>query len=384
MTESKNALATQCIHAGQEPEPITGAVMPPVFFSSTYIQESPGKHKGYEYSRTHNPTRTALQDSLAALEGAKHGFAFSSGCGAMSTLLMCLSQGDHVVAGDDLYGGTRRLMAQVFSRFGIETTFVDLSDVSNLEPALQKNTKFVWVETPTNPMLKLSDIKGLAKITHAHGAALVVDNTFATPYLQRPIELGADLVVHSTTKYLGGHSDVIGGAVVTNNDQWAEQLAYLTNAVGAVPGPMDCFLVLRGIKTLAARMEAHCLNARKIVDFLVEHPKVEKVIFPGLKEHPQYELCKQQMAHPGGMISFVIKGGLEAAKRFNESTQLFRCAESLGGVESLIGLPAVMTHASVPLKVRENLGIVDGLIRLSIGIEDPIDLLKDLGQAFER
>jgi cystathionine beta-lyase/cystathionine gamma-synthase len=281
-----------------------------------------------------------------------------------------------VIAGDDLYGGTRRLMAKVFNRLGIETTFVDLTDLANLDAALQKNTKLVWIETPTNPMLKLIDIGALAQKTKAAGLILAVDNTFATPYLQKPLEFGADLVVHSTTKYLGGHSDVVGGAVITNNQAWAEQLAFIQNAVGAVPGPMDCFLVLRGIKTLAVRMEKHCSNALIIKDFLENHARVQRVWYP------KGELIKRQMKHPGAMMSFVLEGGLEAAKHIIESLRLFKCAESLGGVESLASLPAMMTHASIPLEVRKGLGIEDGLIRLSVGIEDPIDLLKDLGDAF--
>ncbi len=376
MQHSHDGFATQCIHAGVEPDPQTGAIMTPVYMTSTYVQSSPGIHKGYEYSRTHNPTRDALQHNLAELESGKYGFAFSSGCAATSCVLMCLSAGDHIIAGDDLYGGTRRLMAKVFNRLGIETTFVDLTDPSDLDAVIQKNTKLVWIETPTNPMLKLIDIQAIAQKTKAAGLILAVDNTFATPYLQRPLELGADLVIHSTTKYLGGHSDVVGGAVITRDQALAEQLAFIQNAVGAVPGPMDCFLVLRGIKTLAVRMEKHCANALKIKDFLENHSQVERVYYP------QGDLVKKQMKHPGAMMSFVIKGGLDAAQHFIESLRLFKCAESLGGVESLVGLPAMMTHASIPLEIRKNLGIEDGLIRLSVGIEDPIDLLKDLRDGF--
>lgn len=382
MSKNKNAFATQCIHAGQTPDPQTGAIMTPIYMSSTYVQESPGIHKGYEYSRTHNPTRTALQNNLAALEDGEFAFAFASGCAAMSTLLMCLSQGDHVLSIDDLYGGSRRLLTQVFSRLGIESSFVDLSILSNLEQNLKPNTKLLWIETPTNPMLKLVDIEAICNNAHAHNIPVVIDNTFATPYLQKPLNLGANLVVHSTTKYIGGHSDVVGGVIITNHTKWAEQLAYVSNAVGAIPGPMDCFLTLRGAKTLAMRMKAHCENAAQIAEFLKNHPRVEQVIYPGLKEHPHYELCQKQMLAPGGMISFVIQGGLAAAKHFTSSTRLFRCAESLGGVESLIELPALMTHASVPIETRKNLGIVDGLIRLSVGIEDPIDLLTDLDKSF--
>ena len=374
--------STQCIHAGQSPDLETGAIMTPIYQSSTYVQTSPGVHKGYEYSRTGNPTRTALQNNLAALENAQHAFAFASGCAATSSLFMCLSAGDHMIAMDDLYGGTRRLITQVFGRLGITCDFADLSDPKNLEPALKPNTKLIWIETPTNPTLKLVDIAAISKIARAKKIPVAIDNTFATPYLQRPLDLGADLVVHSTTKYLGGHSDIVGGAIMTNDSAWAERLAFISNAVGAIPGPMDCFLLLRGTKTLALRMKAHCENALQIAQFLEKHPKVEHVIYPGLKSHPQYDLCQKQMTLPGGMISFVIKGGLPAAKHFTESTQLFSCAESLGGVESLIGLPTLMTHASVPLETRKNLGIVDGLIRLSVGIEDPIDLLTDLDKSF--
>lgn len=374
--------STQCIHAGQSPDLETGAIMTPIYQSSTYVQASPGVHKGYEYSRTHNPTRTALQNNLAALENAEHAFAFASGCAAISSLFMCLSAGDHMVAMDDLYGGTRRLITQVFERLGISCDFADLSDIKNLEPALKSNTKLIWIETPTNPTLKLVDIAAISKIARAKKIPVAIDNTFATPYLQRPLDLGADLVIHSTTKYLGGHSDVVGGAIMTRDPAWAERLAFISNAVGAIPGPMDCFLLLRGTKTLAIRMKAHCENALQIAQFLEKHPQVERVIYPGLKSHPQYDLCQKQMTLPGGMISFVIKGGLEAAKHFTESTRLFSCAESLGGVESLIGLPTMMTHASVPLETRKNLGIVDGLIRLSVGIEDPIDLLTDLDESF--
>ncbi|MEI6790206.1 MAG: PLP-dependent aspartate aminotransferase family protein [Myxococcaceae bacterium] len=377
-----NAFATRCIHAGQNADPQTGAIMTPIYMSSTYVQESPGVHKGYEYSRTHNPTRTALQNNLASLEEGQFAFAFASGCAAMSTLLMCLSNGDQVVAMDDLYGGSRRLLTQVFARLGIESSFIDLSDLNNLEQAIKPNTKLIWIETPTNPTLKLVDIKAICTAAHAKNIPVVIDNTFATPYLQQPLKLGADLVVHSTTKYLSGHSDLVGGAIITNNSDWAERLAYVSNAVGAIPSPMDCFLALRGTKTLAIRMKTHCENARQIADFLKTHTQVERVIYPGLPEHPHYELCQQQMRAPGAMISFVIKGGLVAAKHFTSSTKLFACAESLGGVESLIGLPALMTHASVPIEIRQNLGIVDGLIRLSVGIEDPIDLLTDLDKSF--
>lgn len=381
-TKTAFAFATQCIHAGQSPDKETGAIMTPIYMSSTYVQDGPGNHKGYEYSRTHNPTRKALQDNIAALEGGQFGFCFSSGCAATSTLIMCLSAGDHVVAVDDLYGGTYRLFTQVFSRLGISTTFVDLKSPANLTKAIQPNTKLLWIETPTNPMLKLVDIKKTCEIAKIHNIKVAVDNTFATPFLQQPLQLGADFVVHSTTKYLGGHSDVIGGAIVTNDVDWAKQIAFLSNAVGAVPGPVDCFMVMRGLKTLHVRMERHVENAQKIAAFLKSHPQVETVIYPGLESHPDYLLCQSQMKGPGGMISFVIKGGLTAASLFLRSTRIFACAESLGGVESLIEHPAIMTHASVPVESRNQLGIKDGLIRLSVGIEDVQDLINDLQEAF--
>ncbi len=381
-TKTALAFATQCIHAGQSPDKETGAIMTPIYMSSTYVQDGPGNHKGYEYSRTHNPTRKALQDNIAALEGGQFGFCFSSGCAATSTLIMSLSAGDHVVAVDDLYGGTYRLFTEVFSRLGISTTFVDLKSPANLSKAIQANTKLLWIETPTNPMLKIVDIKKTCEIAKRHNIKVAVDNTFATPFLQQPLQLGADFVVHSTTKYLGGHSDVIGGAIVTNDADFAKQIAFLSNAVGAIPSPVDCFMVLRGLKTLHVRMERHVENAQKIAAFLKSHPQVETVIYPGLENHPDYLLCKSQMKGPGGMISFVIKGGLTKAALFLRSTRIFACAESLGGVESLIEHPAIMTHASVPLETRKQLGIKDGLIRLSVGIEDAQDLINDLKEAF--
>ncbi len=383
-TNTDFAFATQCIHAGQSPDKETGAIMTPIYMSSTYVQDGPGNHKGYEYSRTHNPTRKALQDNIASLEGGQFGFCFSSGCAATSTLLMCLSAGDHVVAVDDLYGGTYRLFTQVFSRFGISTTFVDLKNLENLTKAIQPNTKLLWIETPTNPMLKLVDIQKACEIAKQHHIKAAVDNTFATPFLQQPLQLGADFVVHSTTKYLGGHSDVIGGAIVTNNENWAKQISFLSNSVGAVPGPVDSFMVMRGLKTLHVRMERHVENAQKIAAFLNTHPQVESVIYPGLENHPDYLLCKKQMKGPGGMISFIIKGDLKAAELFLRSTRIFACAESLGGVESLIEHPALMTHASVPIEMRRQLGISDGLIRLSVGIEDAQDLITDLKEAFQQ
>jgi cystathionine gamma-lyase len=381
-TKTAFAFATQCIHAGQFPDKETGAIMTPIYMSSTFVQDGPGNHKGYEYSRTHNPTRNALQDNIASLENGQFGFCFSSGCAATSTLIMCLSAGDHVVAVDDMYGGTYRLFAHVFSRFGISTTFVDLKNLENLSNAIGPNTKLLWIETPSNPMLKLVDIKKTCKIAKQHNIKVAIDNTFATPFLQQPLSLGADFVIHSTTKYLGGHSDVIGGAIVTNDADWAKQISFLSNAVGAVPSPIDCFMVMRGLKTLHVRMERHVENAKKIATFLASHSQVEAVIYPGLENHPDHLLCKSQMKGPGGMISFEVKGGLAAATLFLRSTHVFACAESLGGVESLIEHPATMTHASIPHKARNKLGIKDGLIRLSVGIEDMQDLINDLKGAF--
>ena len=380
-TTDNDAFATRCIHAGQSPDPTTGAIMTPIYQTSTYVQDGPGVHKGFEYSRTQNPTRFALQDNLAALEGGKHGLCFASGCAATTAVALCLEAGDHIIASDDLYGGTFRLFDKVFKRFGLTFSFVDMTDVANVKAALTPKTKLVWVETPTNPMLKLADIKAIAAIAKAHGATTAVDNTFATPYLQQPLSLGADLVVHSTTKYLGGHSDVVGGAVLTNSDEWQERLAFVQNSSGGVPAPMDCFLVLRSTKTLHVRMQRHVENAERIAKMLSEHKNVEKVYYPGLASHPQHALMKSQMKGPGAMISFVVKGGLAGATKLLKTTRLFACAESLGGVESLIEHPAIMTHASVPAEQRAILGIDDGLIRVSVGIEDIDDLLADLNNA---
>jgi cystathionine beta-lyase/cystathionine gamma-synthase len=381
MANKRMQLDTLAIHAGQAPDPLTGAVMPPIVLSSTFAQEGPGKHKGFEYARTDNPTRRTLEHCLAALEEGAHGLAFASGCAAMTTLLHTLRPGDHVVACDDVYGGTFRILDKVMKPLGIETSWVDLSDMQNLAPALRKETKFVWLETPTNPMLKLVDIAAAAAITRAHGAKLVVDNTFATPVLQRPLTLGADVVVHSTTKYLNGHSDVVGGAVVTSDEALLERLRFLQNAMGAVPSPFDCFLVLRGIKTLPVRMERHCRTAQALAEMLASHAAVERVYYPGLSQHPHAALAQRQMSAPGGMISFVVRGGISAARRLLETVKIFVCAESLGGVESLIEHPALMTHGSIPPEIRENLGIVDGLIRLSVGLEAEADLRDDLLQA---
>jgi cystathionine gamma-lyase len=384
LEKKKLSFATRCIHAGQKPDKETGAIMTPIYLSSTYVQEAPGQHKGYEYSRTQNPTRKALEENLASLESGKHGFAFASGCAATTTLLMGLETGDHIVAIDDLYGGTFRLFDKVFSKMGISTSFCNLADAKELEIAIRPSTKLIWVETPTNPMLKLVDIAAICEIAKRMRVKVAVDNTFATPALQKPLHLGADFAVHSTTKYLGGHSDVVGGAIITSDDEWAERLRFLSNAIGAIPSPMDCFLVLRGIKTLDVRMERHTANATEIAEFLESHPYVERVIYPGLKSHKHFELCRRQMRSPGGMLSFVIKGGLNSAVEFLRHTSIFSCAESLGGVESLIEHPAIMTHASVPPSIRKALGIDDGLIRISAGIEDSSDLIDDLSYAFSK
>lgn len=378
---NEHAFATRCIHAGQHPDIATGAIMTPVYYSSTYVQDGPGGHKGYEYSRTHNPTRTALEANIASLEQGKYGFATASGCAATAVLLTALDAGDHVVASDDLYGGTYRLFANVFNRHNIAVDFVDLTQPDNLRRAIRPNTKLLWAETPTNPLLKIIDIAAIAEVAHQHKVTLVVDNTFATPALQKPLYLGADIVVHSGTKYLSGHTDVVSGFLVTSDDGWAQRIQYLVNALGPTLSPMDSFLMLRGIKTLAVRMDRHAENAFEIAEFLSGHSAVERVYFPGLKNHPQHSLCIKQMRAPGGMISFVLRGGIEAVKRFMKHTELFSCAESLGGVESLMGHPALMTHASIPVEIRHRLGIVDGLVRLSVGIEDVEDLKRDLSSA---
>ncbi|MCS7081417.1 MAG: cystathionine gamma-synthase [Bacteroidetes bacterium] len=377
--------ATKAVHAGQRPDPTTGAIMTPIYQTSTYVQEAPGVHKGYAYARVSNPTRTALEENLAALEEARFAAAFASGCAAIDAILRQLNPGDHVIATDDLYGGTYRLFRTVYERFGITFGFVDMTDPAALEAAWRPNTRLIWVETPTNPLLKLIDIAAIAQIARARGAVVVVDNTFATPYLQNPLTLGADLVVHSATKYLGGHSDVIGGAVMTNDERWIEGLRFQQKTTGAVPGPMDCFLVLRGVKTLHVRMERHCQNAQLIAEFLAHHPKVASVRYPGLSSHPQHELARRQMRGFGGMVSFTLRDdSLEAAIRVLSSTKLFALAESLGGVESLIGHPATMTHAAIPRQERIRAGLTDSLIRLSVGIEDAEDLIRDLDEALSR
>ena len=380
--DKKLSLATRAIHAGQSPDPSTGAVMTPIYATSTYVQSSPGKHQGYEYSRSQNPTRMAYERCVADLEEGDQGFAFASGMAAIATILELLDHGDHVVALDDLYGGTFRLFDKVRKRSaGLEFDFVDATVDGAIEDAIRANTKMVWIETPSNPMLKVVDIAAISRICEARGLLLVVDNTFATPMLQQPITMGADIVMHSATKYLNGHSDMVGGIAVTANRELSERLWFLQNSAGAVSGPFDSFLALRGLKTLAIRMQRHCRNSRAIAQWLVDDKRVEKVIYPGLGIHPQHELAASQMSDFGGIISFVPKGGPEQATRVLENMHVFSLAESLGGVESLVNHPAIMTHASVPVDIRERLGISDDLIRLSVGIEDENDLIADLDQA---
>ena len=384
MTRSNRLdFATRCIHAGQEPDPTTGAVMMPIYATSTYVQQSPGVNKGYDYARTKNPTRMAFERCIADLEGGSAAFAFASGLAAISTSLECLDQGSHVISVDDLYGGSRRLFERVRKRsMGIEVSYLDLSDPNAIEAEIRPNTRLIWVETPTNPLLKLVDLERVAAIAKKRGIWAAADNTFASPYVQRPLEHGFDLVVHSTTKYLNGHSDMVGGvAVVADNAELSERLKFLQNAVGAIQGPFDSFLALRGLKTLALRMERHCTSGLKIAAWLERHPKVRRVFYPGLASHPQHALAKKQMHAFGGMISAELEGTLDDARRFLERCQLFALAESLGGVESLIEHPALMTHGSVPVDVRAALGISDTLVRLSVGIEDPDDLIADLDAA---
>jgi cystathionine gamma-lyase len=380
---SEQHFATRAIHAGQEPDPSTGAIMTPIYATSTYVQESPGVHKGYEYSRSQNPTRFAYERCVADLESGKRGYAFASGLAAMATVLELLDSGDHVVASDDLYGGTFRLFERVRKRSaGLSFSFIDMSTRHSLEAALTPKTKMIWIETPSNPMLKLIDITMVAELARSRNILTVADNTFASPYLQRPLELGFDIVVHSATKYLNGHSDVIGGVVVMGqDDENAEKLKFLQNAVGAIAGPFDAFLALRGLKTLALRMQRHCENALAVAQYLESHPKVDRVIYPGLASHPQHDLAKRQMTAFGGMITAILKGDLDDTRRFLERCRIFALAESLGGVESLIEHPAIMTHASVPKPQREALGIADSLVRISVGVEDVRDLIADLGQA---
>jgi cystathionine gamma-lyase len=377
------AFSTRCIHAGQSPDPTTGAVMMPIYATSTFAQESPGQHKGYEYARSQNPTRMAYERCIADLEGGTQGFAFASGLAATATILDTLDHGAHIVVSDDLYGGTRRLFERVRRRSaGLDVTYIDLGNLDAVRAALRPETKMIWVETPTNPLLKLADLASIASLKQGRDLWLVADNTFASPYVQRPLEFGFDLVVHSTTKYLNGHSDMVGGtAVVGENAELRERLAFLQNAVGAISGPFDSFLALRGLKTLSLRMERHCASALRIAAFLENHSAIENVIYPGLQSHPQHELAKRQMRGFGGIVTARIKGGLEPSRRFLERCKLFTLAESLGGVESLIEHPAIMTHASVPPEVRADLGIDDGLVRLSVGVEDCDDLIEDLKDA---
>jgi len=375
-------LATRIIHAGAEPDPSTGAIMTPIFQTSTYVQEAPGKNKGYEYARSQNPTRKALEDALAVIENGKHALAFSSGVAATDAVIKLLNPGDEVIAANDMYGGTYRLFTKVFEKFGMKFIYVDTTNTANVEAAVTANTKLVWIETPTNPLMNITDIAAIAAISKKAGALLCVDNTFASPYLQNPLDLGADIVMHSATKYLGGHSDVIQGCLVMNDTDLREKLYFLQKSCGAVPGPMDCFLVLRGIKTLHVRMKQHCANGAVIAEFLRNHPKVDKVYWCGFTDHPNYDIARKQMRDFGGMMSFTLKdNSAEAAMKVLSGTKLFSLAESLGGVESLINHPASMTHASIPREERIKNGLTDGLIRLSVGIEDAEDLVKDLEQA---
>jgi len=378
-TESPEyCFATKAIHEGQEPDPSTGALITPIYQTSTFVLEELGVNKGYQYARTHNPTRSALEECLASLENAKYCLASASGLSAAATVINLLSAGDHVIVGEDVYGGVYRLFEKVFSRYGLTFTYIDGKDINAIERAITPQTKLVWLESPTNPLLRLADLRKVGELTKSRGLIFAVDNTFATPYFQRPIELGADVVIHSTTKYISGHSDIIGGAIITSNDELYEVLKFHNNAVGAVPGPLDCFLALRGVKTLALRMKEHQNNAFAIARFLEQHDGVESVFYPGLTSHPQHKLACEQMSGFGGVVACVVKGGLEAAKNVVSNTKLFQLAESLGGVKSLICHPASMTHAPIPKEVREPLGIVDGLIRLSVGIEESADLIKDL------
>jgi len=383
MKDTKNlGFGTKAIHAGLEPDPTTGAIMTPIFQTSTYTQESPGNHKGYAYARGKNPTRSALEKNLAALEGAKHGLCFSSGMGATDAIAKLLRPGDEVITGDDLYGGTYRMFTKVFANYGIKFHFIDMKDVNNIKKYVNKNTKLIWLETPTNPTMQIIDIEACSKIAKENKLICAVDNTFASPFLQNPLALGADIVMHSVTKYLGGHSDVIMGALCLNDDELYQQLAFIHNSCGATPGPMDSFLVLRGIKTLHLRMERHCYNGRKVAEFLKTHPKVDKIYWPGFTDHPGHELAKKQMRDFGGMISITLKGNKqEEAFKIASSMKVFSLAESLGGVESLINHPATMTHASIPKEERDKAGVVESMLRLSVGVEDVDDLLADLKQA---
>jgi cystathionine beta-lyase/cystathionine gamma-synthase len=376
---------TKAIHAGVEPDPSTGAIMTPIFQTSTYVQKSPGQHMGYEYSRTHNPTRTALQKSLAELENGKHGLCFSSGLAAIDAILKLFNPGDEIISSNDLYGGSYRIFTKVFAKFGIKFHFVSMEQPENIREFINEKTKLIWVETPTNPMMNIIDIAGVSKIAREHNLLLGVDNTFATPFLQTPLDLGADIVMHSATKYLGGHSDVVMGALVVNDEQLAQDLAFIQNACGATPGPQDCFLILRGIKTLHIRMERHCQNGKTIAFHLKNHPKVENVFWPGFDSHPNHHVAVKQMKDFGGMISFTLRGNREEdAIKVLENLKYFVLAESLGGVESLCGHPATMTHASIPKEERDKVGLSESLIRLSVGIEDAEDLVKDITDALNQ
>lgn len=379
---SKHKFGTKAIHAGADPDPSTGAIMTPIFQTSTYVQESPGKHQGYAYARGKNPTREALQKNIAALENGKYCLCFSSGMGSMDAVMKLLRPGDEVITGDDLYGGSYRMFTKVFANYGIRFHFINMTNAENIKQYVNANTKLIWVETPTNPTMQIIDIEACAKIAKAHKLMLAVDNTFASPYLQNPLAMGVDIVMHSVTKYLGGHSDVVMGALVLNDEKIYEQLAFIHNSCGATPGPMDSFLVMRGIKTLHLRMERHCFNGRRIAEYLKTHPKIEKVYWPGFSDHPNHEIAKKQMRDFGGMISIVLKdASLDDTFKLASSFKVFSLAESLGGVESLINHPATMTHASIPKAEREKAGVVDNLLRLSVGVEDIEDLLEDLKQA---
>ncbi len=381
MENKEPGFSTRAIHAGQKPDPTTGAIITPLYLTSTFVQSSPGQHKGYEYSRTSNPTRKAYEDCLANLESGRFGFGLASGCAASTTIMHLLKNGDHVIACDDLYGGSFRLFDKVIRKNGIRFSFVDMTDLKHIEKAIEENTKMIWIETPTNPLLKLVDIHGVSDIARSKEILTVVDNTFMSPYFQKPLKEGVDIVVHSSTKFINGHSDIVGGAIVVKNPQIAENLAFLSNSMGGICSPFDAFMCLRSLKTLSIRMEAHQKNAMRVAEFLESNNRVKKVIYPGLKNHPQYDLARKQMSGFGGMISFYLSGGLDKACRFLKKVKIFSLAESLGGVESLIEHPAIMTHASVPPEVRKQLGIEEGLIRLSVGIEDSDDLIRDLEQA---
>jgi cystathionine gamma-lyase/cystathionine beta-lyase len=379
---SKHKFGTRAIHAGADPDPSTGAIMTPIFQTSTYVQESPGTNKGYGYARGKNPTREALQKNIAALEGGKHCVCFSSGMGATDAVMRMLRPGDEVITGDDLYGGSYRMFTKIYENYGIKFHFINLTDANNIKKYINANTKLIWAETPTNPTMQIIDIEACSKIAKENNLILAVDNTFASPFLQNPLALGADIVMHSVTKYLGGHSDVVMGALVMNDDKLHEQIYFILNSCGANPGPMDCFLVMRGIKTLHLRMERHCFNGRKIAEFLKTHPRIEKIYWPGFTDHPNHEIAKKQMRDFGGMISIVLKGAsLEDTFKIASSFKVFSLAESLGGVESLINHPVTMTHASIPKAERDKAGVVDNLLRLSVGVEDVEDLIEDLKQA---